>query len=171
MNKLHNQLLLFVALGIILISTASCSIFRKTSRARVNTLLITGNYMQPRLLAELSQYRSKQPIILCQNDGGETRLFYLDGNQKSEEISTAKFKEFVGFLNPKTVIFMGGEAYVPSDLVNQVRSDFRIMLLLSDSWDQNAQMLGEIMNQPKLNRLFKEYLEKYDQANEIQASK
>lgn len=171
MSKFNNRLTLALALCVALFLTASCSLFRKSSRARVNTLIVTGNYMKPRLLAELAQYRSKQPIILCQQDGADIRLFYLDGNQKSDDIAASKFRDFVEFLNPRTIVFMGDENYVPASLVEQIKGGFRVMTLTSDDWEKNAQMLGEIMNQPKLNRLFKEYLDKYAQVNAIQESK
>lgn len=165
MNKLFTRLAIVAALCTLLVAGSSCSLFKKGSRARVNTLLVTGNYLKPRLLCELAQYRSKQPIILFEQDeeSDAPRLFYLSASNKSEEISAAKFAGFVKYLNPKTVIFLGDESCVPAEYVNQVQDDFRVMHLNSTDWDRNAQMLGEILKQPKLNRLYLEYLQRYEE--------
>ena len=121
-----------VALAVALCLTAfvatSCQKFRSsTSRARVNTLLITGNYIKPRLLCELAQYRSRQPIVLVQNDldnpEDTPRLFYLQGTdkKKSQEIAISAFKdEWLPHINPKVVIFVGNaDEDFPADLVRQ----------------------------------------------------
>lgn len=142
----------------------SCTLFRKSSRTRVKTLLVTGNYLQSRLLAELAQYHSGQPIILFQQDpeSDAPRLFYMV-DKKSEEIAAAKFAEFVQFLNPKTVAFIGDENCVPADFVNQLRKGYRVMIIDSEDWDMNAQTLGDLLDQPKVAKEYRNFLSKYEE--------
>ncbi|MBP5300290.1 MAG: hypothetical protein J6Y80_02690 [Victivallales bacterium] len=172
----------FVALAALLcltIFTTSCQkVRRNTARARVNTLLVTGNYLKPRLLCELAQYRSKQPILLVQNDQasleGTPRLFYLpgSGSREGEEISATQFNEFLTFLNPKVVVFVGNldEDY-PADFVNQARENFRVLTVSSNDWDKNAQLLGEVMRLPRLARDYREQLDRFEAAKIIPAAK
>ena len=64
--------------------------FKREGRTRAHTLMITGNYLDSRLLVELAQHRTKQPILLLSPDGFEnyqwderqmtTGLYILDGS-------------------------------------------------------------------------------------------
>lgn len=157
MKKFLSSLALVAIFCTLLTTSVSCSLFRKTSLARVKTLMITGNYVKPRLLAEVAQYHTKQPIILFQQDtNGDTRLFCLL-NEKSEEISASNFMSFINHLNPKTIVVLGDENCVPAAYVKQAQDKFRVMVLNSTDWEQNAQMLGDLLNQPRLAREFKEF--------------
>ena len=172
-----------VALAVALCLTAfvatSCKkVSSSTSRARVNTLLITGNYIKPRLLCELAQYRSRQPIVLVQNDldnpEGTPRLFYLQGTdkKKSQEIAISAFKdEWLPHINPKVVIFVGNadEDY-PADLVRQASENFRVLTISGNDWDKNAQLLGEIMRLRRLARDYREQLDRFEAINLIPAA-
>ncbi|MBQ4479788.1 MAG: hypothetical protein II943_04030 [Victivallales bacterium] len=168
MKKLSVSLAVVLLCMTALVVTSCQKLRRNTSRARVNTLLVTGNYLKPRLLCELAQYRSKQPIILVQNDPdnaeGTARLFYLpgSGSQESEEIAATQFTEFLTFLNPKMVVFVGNEdECYPVDFVYQARNgNFRVLTISSNDWDKNAQLLGEVMRIPRLSRDYRDQLER-----------
>ena len=60
-------------------------------------------------------------------------------------------------LNPKSVIVLGDEVCVPAEYQELLRKKFRVMVINSENWELNAQMLGEMMDMPKLNRDFKDY--------------
>ena len=169
---------LAVALCLTFFATSCQKVRRNTTRARVNALLITGNYLKPRLLCELAQYRSKQPILLVHNDPdsleAEPRLFYMPGSDKQEreEIAAAQVTEFLTFLNPKVVVFVGNmdEEY-PADLVLQAREKFRVLTISGNDWDKNAQLLGDVMRQPRLAHDYREQLERFEAVNLIPAAK
>ena len=169
MKKLSVSLAVVFLCMTALVFTSSCQKLRQnTSRARVNTLLVTGNYLKPRLLCELAQYRSKQPILLVQSDPdnaeGTARLFYLpgSGSQESEEISATQFTDFLDFLNPKKVVFVGNEdECYPMDFVYQARSkNFRVLTISGNDWDKTAQLLGECMRISRLARDYRDQLER-----------
>ena len=51
--------------------------FANGPKREVQTLVITGNYKSPRLLAELIQYESRQPyLLLPPQDSGDTRIIF-----------------------------------------------------------------------------------------------
>ncbi len=172
MKKILSSLTIVALLCAVLTTTASCNIFRKTSRARVKTLMVTGNYMKPRLLAELGQYYTKQPILLFLQDADSDtpRLYYL-ANEKSEEIAASKFADFIQFLNPKTIVVLGDDNCVPPAYVKQAQESYRVMVLNSADWEQNAQMLGELLDQPALGREFKDYLKRFEENTAPKAAK
>ena len=167
---------LSVALAVALCLTAfvatSCQKIRRSSssRARVNALLVTGNYLKPRLLCELAQYRSRQPIVLVQNDSdnpeGTPRLFYLPGSEKkqSQEIAISAFKdEWLPYMNPKVVIFVGNaDEDFPADLVRQASENFRVLTISGNDWDNNAQLLGEVLRLRRLARDFRDQLDRFE---------
>ena len=157
MNRSLIRIAFSLLLCALLFCGTSCALFRKGSRTPVKTLMVTGNFVQPRLLTELVQFRTKQPILVFHQDpGADLRLFYLVRG-KCEEIATSKFAEFVEHLNPKSVIVLGDEVCVPAEYQELLRKKFRVMVINSENWELNAQMLGEMMDMPKLNRDFKDY--------------
>ncbi len=177
MKKLSFALVVILCLTAFV--TTSCQkVRRNTTRARVNALLVTGNYLKPRLLCELAQYRSKQPIILVHQDAdsaeADARLFYLPGSnqQEREEIAATQFTEFLTFLNPKVVIFLGNmDEDFSSDLVRQASANFRVLTISSNDWDKNAQLLGEVMRLPRLARDYRDQLDRFEKVQSIPASK
>ena len=166
MKKLSVSLAVILLCMTALVVTSCQKLRRNTTRARVNTLMITGNYLKPRLLCELAQYRSRQPIFLIQSDEdnpeGAPRIFYLPGSgQESEEFSASQFTQFLNYLNPKVVVFVGNEdECYPIDFVYQAReNNFRVLSVSGNDWEKNAQLLGEIMRLPRLARNYRAQLE------------
>jgi hypothetical protein len=80
-----------------------------------DVLVVTGNYLKPRLLAEMIQQRNGAPILLFSPaaDGG-TRVFFMPpGGADAVEIGLAGVPEFVKNLNPKKAVVLGDTRYVP----------------------------------------------------------
>lgn len=177
MKKLSFALALLLCLTAFVTSCQKAS-RSTTTRARVNALLITGNYLKPRLLCELAQYRSRQPIILVHKDADnaetDPRLFYMAGaNQKErEEIAASQFTEFITHLNPKVVVFVGNaDEDFPADLVAQAGENFRVLTISGSNWDKNAQLLGEILRLRRLARDYRDQLDRIEALNSIPAAK
>lgn len=162
---------LLLAVCVMACVLTSCTLFNKGARARVNFLIVSANYLQPRVLCELAQYYSKQPVIIVQpgNGGEEARLFYMSNNRKAEEIAMANYGEFVEFLNPRVVLFVGGDDCYTKEVVEQARNKYRVMIINGADWEQNAQMLGEILEQPRLSRQFKDAMAKISEAGNLPA--
>ena len=61
--------------------------FANGPKREVQTLVITGNYKSPRLLAELIQYESRQPyLLLPPQDSGDTRIIFCPPKSNSLQI-------------------------------------------------------------------------------------
>ncbi len=147
----------FVAsiLALVLFCTTSCSAFRREGRTRAHTLMVTGNYMNARLLCDLAQYKSKQPILLFSSDDtGNQQIFFLPASSKVQQIDENDFLDIISFVNPRRIAIVGDERYVPKTYVDQIREKFPAMVFKSQDWEQNARMLGELLNQRTLQKDF-----------------
>lgn len=149
----------------VLVLGTSCTLFKRSGRARVHTLMFTGNYLDSRLLAELAQYKTKQPIIFVESDGAGEQLFLLPtfGSQ-AEQISKSDLLDVVAFLNPKRVAFLGDSSYVPAEYISMLQGKFEVITFASSDWSNNAQGLGALLNQSRLKYDFDTTKAKYLQA-------
>jgi hypothetical protein len=160
------SIMLFVVLIAVSSSfAANLNPFRRQSRARAETLMITANVLNSRLLAELAQLRSKQPIILFSPDvDGSQRVFYMIDGNKAADVGEDNFLETVSFINPKRIVILGGQDYVPQRFVDMLRDDYPVIILDSTDWEKNAQTLGEWLDYRGLLKQYREYGDKISQA-------
>ena len=154
--------------------TTSCAslkdkITKRDSRPPIKTVMVTGNFMEPRLICELAQYRSQSPLFIFTpaENGGEPRVFYMSGNNKAEEIPVAGFAEFLDYLKPKVVVFLGGSTYCPQKYIDQASSQFRTYTVTGPDWTKNAQSMGDILGQPRLLRDYKDAMERLAKTGQL----
>jgi hypothetical protein len=160
MFKKSLSFFLLGAVAVFLLTGAtSCSIFKKSSRARVKVLMVSSNTFEARLLCELAQYRNKQPVILY--DASRSSFYYLSGTTAAEPVALEQFADFVQFQNPRQVIILGDSNYVPAEYVKQIANDFSVMTIQSEDWYKNAQQLAEVLNLNRLPREFKDTRDRY----------
>lgn len=139
--------------------------FKRNGRVKVTSLIVAGNFQDSRILAELAQYYSKQPLLVVSPDvDGSLQLFYMPPTNKATMISPDEFMGIVKHVNPRKVIVLGGENYVPSKLVDQARSQYSVVTIDSDNWSKNAATLGELLRLKRLQNLFDEYKSNLDNA-------
>ena len=81
--------------------------FKRSGRVRASSLIVVGNYMEPRLLAEIAQYYSKQPVLVISPDlDGGHQLFFMPTPAKATTDSADQFIEIVKHVNPKRIIVL-----------------------------------------------------------------
>lgn len=167
MKKITFAVVLSAFLAVTFLST-SCSVFKSSSRRRVKTLLVTGNFFEPRLLCELTQYYSKQPLMLFQPAAADStaapQIFYLTSNGQSEEISAEQFMDFLGLLNPKQIIVVGGPECVPEKFVSQASEQYSVICLRSQDWNRTAQSLNKLLKLDRLPQEFEDTRARYKEA-------
>ena len=86
---------------------------------KIHTLIVTGNYVQSRLLAELVQLENRQPVILVPSNKSYSELFILLP-KNALKVKTNKFTDFVNFTGPKQVVFIGDKSLTDYSLVNKL---------------------------------------------------
>lgn len=133
--------------------------FQSEGRVKAHTVILTGNYLQSRILAELAQYYKKQPVLLISPDSdGGSQVFYMPNSTEAKNIPAEEFMDLVNHIAPKRVIVLGGTDYVPRSFVDQIRAKYSMISLDSTDWSRNAASLGEIFEEKRLKSKFEEYV-------------
>lgn len=123
------------------------------------TLVITGNYSKPRLLADLVQNENKQPYLLIPGSvGGE--CYFVPSATDPLKISDENFTKFVKMLNPKQIIIIGDTKYVSDYYLGKIDKTQTFIRINNKDWVEVAKSLGKILDLPNLaddyERLLKE---------------
>ena len=138
----------------------------RSAKNRVDSLIITGNYAKSRLLAELVQYRTKQPVLLVSptREGG-MKLYFLPSGLEAMELDGVKYEEFVDFLQPKRIVFLGDEDYLPASYVDALRDQHSTVIVNGKNWQKNADMTARLFRCRLLARDYVLYLRKLNEAS------
>ena len=132
--------------------------FQHEGRVKAHTIILTGNYVKARILAELAQYYTKQPVLLIAQDSDSSyQVYYLPNTSEARNYKADEFMELVTFINPKRVILLGGSDFVPQSFTDQVKAKYSLISLDSSDWSKNAASLGEILEIKRLQSQFDEY--------------
>lgn len=137
------------------------SMFRKN---RTDVLMICGNYARPRLLAELAQKKTGQPILLISPiAGGPEDLYILPKGSEAFTAAKNQFVEVVQTINPKQVVFLGDGDYLSAEYVDALQGLFPSVILPGEDWDKTAQALAKILDVgSSLPRRYGELCKVYD---------
>jgi len=143
-----------------------------SSKSRPHTLIVTGNYTKSRLLAELIQYHNAQPILLIspRADGEGEVLYFLTSDGQATAIEAEKYMEFVDWLAPKRIVFLGDDRYVPPTYVEQVRARYPMVCIPSDDWSRNAEAAAKVFGLKKLSKRYSELASRVDVARPMPPS-
>ena len=138
--------------------------FKRAGRVRANNLILTGNYLPSRLLADVAQYYSKQPILLISRDvDGASQLFYSPStNNNATPVSADDFMTIVEYVKPKRIVVLGGDDFVQKEFIDLARSKYSVLILDSDDWTRNAATLGDLLKADKLAITYKQFLKDYE---------
>ena len=131
--------------------------FQREGRVKPHTILLTGNYAKPRLLAELAQYYTKQPVLIVSPDAdGSYQVYYMPNAREAKLVeSEAELMDLVSsFIKPKRIIILGDADYVPESLARKLRENFSVISLDSADWSKNADSLSRILDAKQLKAKF-----------------
>lgn len=139
-------------------------------RQKINTLIITANYRNPLLLAELVQTQNRQPYILvpATQDIEQDIVYFCPSHPKAPalQVRKADFARFVQFVNPQQVIILGDTTYVPQEYVDAI--DARIArVVISGDWQRAASTLGQSLNLTNLDGDYRKLVAKLDEREPI----
>lgn len=139
--------------------------FKREGRTRAQTLIISGNYREPRLIAELAQYRTKQPFLLINNDGSNGySLFFAPHGTKPMYETVENFSGILGLINPQQIVILGNSDYVPAQFVDSAQKRFPVIVIPNADMAIVAQTLANILDQPKLKNDFLDYRNRIQKA-------
>ena len=126
----------------------------------VGTLVISGNYLKARVLAELIQYQTNQPILLITSEGG--KIFFMPSTGPCLEVQDADFTNFVKFANPKQILILGDTSFVPESYARRIDSKQTIIRVANKDWIQIAVNVGKILDKTYLASDFKKLSDEID---------
>ena len=131
-------------------SAGPFSFLNPKNSKRIKTLIVTGNFVKSRMLAELIQFRTKQPILLLPTGNEESTMYFLGPDLQAYEIDRDAFKDFVAFLQPKKVLFLGDKNYSPSEYIEELEKVATTWVVNSSDWEQIAFSVEDVMSIRKL---------------------
>jgi len=163
---------LVVVLLVASVTTASAltwNPFKGAGRVKNSDLLLVGNVVPARLLADLAQWYTKQPILLVSPDAsGDDRVYYAPAASRATTVEKEKFLEVVDFINPNRVIVIGGKDIVGQEFVDAVGEKYKVLVLDSGNWGNNASALGELLQVSPLRSKFDEFMANLKKVSENQ---
>ncbi|MFW5893644.1 MAG: hypothetical protein ACOCUY_00720 [Verrucomicrobiota bacterium] len=122
-----------------------------------DTLIVTGNYVRPRLLCELIQRKTKEPALLVSGNGN-SRVFYLSVDREEPlEIKKESYVEFIQLLNPRRLVVLGNSEVVPSRIVDVLNDRFPTITIAGTNWGVNAEAAANLFDYKKLPNHYSYY--------------
>ena len=125
------------------------------------TLVITANYVTPRLLAELILNESSQPyLLLPAADQENKKIFFCSRkNNNTMVIAEKHLNRFINFLGVKRIIVLGNTTYVPQRYIDMLDHNTPVMRIESNDWYRIAEELNYMLNLSNLDKNFKKLRE------------
>ena len=132
------------------------------AKRQIHTLVITGNYKAPRLLAELIQDESRQPYILLPDPRDEVQKICFCPPTRNEalEIQEKNLNAFIRTCGPRRIIILGDERYVPRRYEDMLDKVIPVVRITGANWVRIAEELTFMLNLNHLDRNYKNLREK-----------
>ena len=132
----------------------------KAPEKNIEILIISGNYRQPRIIADLIQNETQQPIIILPSKVDD-KAYFLTGDRSDTtmEVKKKDFTNFVKFCNPDQILVLGGKDYIPEDYLNLIDSKQTIIRISNSYWLEVAKKIQDFFNLTYLVRDYKQQVE------------
>lgn len=121
--------------------------FANGPKRDIVTLVVTGNYQSPRLMAELILYESRQPYLLLPTpESKDQRIIYVQAKGNAYQIPEKDLAQFVQFLKLSRIVVLGDERYVPTKYLDLFDKTIPTVRIEGEDWnriaDQTTLLLG-----------------------------
>ena len=166
--KVINRFAWKFTLCAVLFTTANCvkaDFWRWTRPFRgpdqkIQTLIVTGNYSESRLLAELIQTENRQPILLVPAANSD-KIFFMPPQRRSKALQVPynELTNFINFIGAKQIIILGNEKYVSQKYTEKIKANQIVWRISGDNWKKVAASIGKLLN---LTNLSSDYNDLFD---------
>ena len=119
----------------------------RSPKNSIVTLVITGNYKHPLLIAQLIQQETKQPYLLLPAASGKG-VFFNPPRKRSEaalEIREENLARFIRFLSPKQIVILGDKRYVPEKYRKMIEKNIPVITVTGSNWQRIADRLAILL--------------------------
>ncbi len=127
------------------------------NKYRIETIVLTGNYKSPRLMAELILYESRQPYLLipAANSGEKYNFLVLPG-QPAIPVTDSKFNQLIRNTGARRIVILGDTRYVPEKYEALLDKKIPIVRITGDDWNRIAEELTSLLNLSTLKSRYPE---------------
>ncbi|MFO7820739.1 MAG: hypothetical protein R6V56_01570 [Lentisphaeria bacterium] len=123
------------------------------------TVLVTGNFAKPRLLAEIAQRETNLPIILVSPEDNGDELYYMPPPPNARRIQPDKYVELIDvLLRPRRIIFIGDADYLDPSYKEKLKDKYPAISISGDDWIENARELGNLIGVGGLHKKYRQNL-------------
>ena len=133
----------------------------KNPEKRVNTLIVVGNYIKPRLMADLIQIETKQPILLLPTSVSG-KIYFIPAKDETLQVPYEDMQSFIKYLGPGKIIVLGGKQFVLDKFIKKIDPAQTVIRVENEKWEKIAVMVSNILNLTFLERRYKKYEAKID---------
>lgn len=156
MNK-RSKFFCFVLAAVFAV-VSHAGFFGYNPKKDVTNLIITGNYFNSRLIADMVQGTNRQPYILVHPSESDCVFFVPDGDE-GLKVPIKDFTRFVRFLNPKKILVLGDDRYVPEKFIKLIDENQPVIPVSNKDWQMNAKEVGDLLNLYNLAGDYKDFIE------------
>lgn len=155
---------LLCAVSCVCLNVSAAGWFVRGNKYAVETVVVTGNYKSPRLMAELIQNESRQPYILVPAANSKQNYCYIampktDGLALSED----KFGAWVKFSGARRVVILGDTNCVPEKFESMIDKNIPVIRIKGE-WERVAEELTYLLNLSNLKRNYPKLRRELDRA-------
>jgi hypothetical protein len=125
------------------------------AKRRAHTVLITGNYEQPRLLADLVQLSTNQPYIILPRTATGKIYFCPVNEKKFIALERDELNSFLIRLRPRQVILLGDVRYVPAKCEKLLKKNNVVVRIQGESWEKISITVSQLLNAQHVPANFK----------------
>ncbi len=111
----------------------------------IRTLIVAGNYTKHRVLAELIQIETKQPILLLPATPGG-KIFFIPAKNEALEVEDAKFTNFVKFTKPEKILVIGDGGPVTQSFIDRIDPYQTKVVVHNKNMEIAAEEIGRLMD-------------------------
>ena len=125
--------------------------FVRGNKYNVETVIVTGNYKSPRLMADLIQAESRQPYIIVPAANSADNLCYLAMPKSGQAVPKDRFGAIISYTRCRRVVILGDTNCVPEKYETMIDRNIPVVRITGD-WERVAEELTFLLNLSNLKR-------------------
>lgn len=148
------KITLLAVLCLTTLTVSGASWFVRGNKYNIDTVIVTGNFKSPRLIAELIQAESRQPYVIVPSSNSKQNYWYLAlPKTKGYAMSEDKFASWIKFSQCRRVIILGDTNCVPEKYAAMIDKSIPVVRIVGD-WNRVAEELTYLLNLSSLKRSY-----------------
>lgn len=144
---------LFFAVCLTCLGVSGSNWFVRGNKYNIETLVVTGNYKSPRLMADLIQAESRQPYIIVPAANAKDNMCYLALPKSGVAVREDQFGSIVNYTGCRRVVILGDTNCVPEKYEAMIGKNTPVVRITGD-WERIAEELTFMLNLSDLKRTY-----------------